>query len=219
MPAADGPKEWQRVDVTADQELAHPQVDVVRPAEQIDTKALPTVQVSNVEQSDQAIAFDVDKVGVPVIVRTSYFPNWVASGADGPYRIAPNMMVVVPTSTHVQLSYKMSGSDKGAYLVTFLGLLALIVLWRRGPVVYRTSGPEPDAYGLAVRRYPGLSLDPEWPPRGQQLPDPPWPSPRRRRWRFGRRRPSAGRLPGRTALGPCPNEAAEESLSRLPQAT
>jgi hypothetical protein len=177
IPAADGPAEWQRVDVKADQELPHPQVDLVRPEEQIETKALPAVQVSNVEQSDQSIAFDVDQVGVPVIVRTSYFPNWVASGAEGPYRIAPNMMVVVPTSTHVRLDYKMSGSDKGAYLVTFLGLIALIVLWRRGRVVYPSTNAEPDAYGLAVKSYPGLSLDPDWPPRGQQLPDPPWPSP------------------------------------------
>ncbi len=32
----------------------------------------------------------------PSLVRTSYFPNWDASGAEGPYRVAPNLMVVVP---------------------------------------------------------------------------------------------------------------------------
>src|SRR3712207_6886029 len=50
--------------------------------------------------------FDVSEPGVPVLVRVSYFPNWSASGAEGPYRIGPNMMVVVPTDTHVELDRK-----------------------------------------------------------------------------------------------------------------
>ena len=36
---------------------------------------------------------------MPVVVKTSYFPNWEVQGAEGPYRLAPNLMVVVPTST------------------------------------------------------------------------------------------------------------------------
>ena len=52
--------------------------------------------MTNVSWSDESISFDVDQVGVPVLVRVSYFPNWKATGADGPYRVAPNFMVVVP---------------------------------------------------------------------------------------------------------------------------
>ena len=44
-------------------------------------------------------------MGTPVEVRVSYFPNWKASGADGPWRVAPNLMVVVPTSHDVTLTY------------------------------------------------------------------------------------------------------------------
>ena len=40
---------------------------------------------------------------MPVLVKVSYFPNWQVSGADGPYRVAPNEMVVIPTSTHVSM--------------------------------------------------------------------------------------------------------------------
>ena len=47
--------------------------------------------------ADQSISFEVDQVGVPVLVRVSYFPTWKVEGADGPYRVAPNFMVVVPT--------------------------------------------------------------------------------------------------------------------------
>ena len=63
------------------------------------------MQVSNIEVDDDRISFDVDQIGQPVLVKTSYFPNWEVSGAEGPYRVTPNLMVVVPTDTHVSLHY------------------------------------------------------------------------------------------------------------------
>ena len=65
----------------------------------------PATTVSDVRQTDGSISFHVDRVGTPVEVRVSYFPNWQASGADGPWRVAPNLMVVVPTSHDVTLTY------------------------------------------------------------------------------------------------------------------
>ena len=47
----------------------------------------------------------------PVLVKVSYFPNWEVDGAEGPYRIAPNMMVVVPTENEVRLHFDRSASD------------------------------------------------------------------------------------------------------------
>jgi len=38
------------------------------------------------------------QIGQPVLVKVSYFPNWKASGAKGPYRVTPNLMVVIPRS-------------------------------------------------------------------------------------------------------------------------
>ena len=61
---------------------------------------LDPVTVSNVDIEDQSVQFDVDQVGVPVLVKVSYFPNWRVDGAEGPYRIGPNQMVVVPTVDH-----------------------------------------------------------------------------------------------------------------------
>ena len=51
------------------------------------------------------------EIGKPVLVKTSYFPNWKAHGAKGPYRAAPNLMVVVPTSHDVKLTYGLTGAD------------------------------------------------------------------------------------------------------------
>jgi hypothetical protein len=97
--------------------------------------------VSNVEIGEDTVSFSVDKVGVPVLIRVSYFPNWQATGAEGPYRVAPNMMVVVPTSENVSLNFKASFVDRFAYLLTIAGLVAVVVMWRRDrrPEVIKTD--------------------------------------------------------------------------------
>ena len=131
LPSDGGPEEWSRIEVDVDEsrkvgEPGEPsrQVDVVVPSAStpITAKALPEVTVSDVKIEDESLSFAVDKVGVPVLVKVSYFPNWEATGADGPWRVAPNMMVVIPTDTQVRMSYEPSGLDRFAYLLTFIGI-------------------------------------------------------------------------------------------------
>ncbi len=148
MPAADGPDEWQRIEVQVDlsrrlteDDPGGPRVDVVVPGSPIEPVALPRVAVSGVDIGRQSLSFDVDRVGVPVLVRVSYFPNWTASGADGPYRIGPNMMVVVPTSEHVELRYGRRAVDHLGYLLTLVGV-GLCFWWRReGDVEHAAEVP------------------------------------------------------------------------------
>jgi hypothetical protein len=119
VPAADGPSDWTRVPV------GDPSPPVVRE---------PATTVSEVHQSDQGISFHVDRPGTPVEVRTSYFPNWHASGAEGPYRVAPNLMVVVPTGHDVRLTYGRSSADDIGQLLTLVSagaVVALVVIDRR----------------------------------------------------------------------------------------
>ena len=139
VPADDGPSEWQRI--TAEVDLSRSrgeigrsgrQVDVVVPGQPIEPVELPEVQVRNVEIHQQSLSFSVDQVGVPVLVRVSYFPNWRAKGADGPYRVAPNMMVVVPTATEVEMYFARSGAD---WVFSFAGVAGIglsVYWWRRG---------------------------------------------------------------------------------------
>ena len=56
-----------------------------------------------------------------MLVKVSYFPNWEVDGAEGPYRIAPNLMVVVPTEQEVRLHYGRSSSDLFFYVLTHGG--------------------------------------------------------------------------------------------------
>ena len=149
MPADDGPADWQRISVQVDLTRrvgAKPmapgrKVDIVVPKNTIVPKALPAITVSNYHLGDQDLSFDVSQVGVPVLVKMSYFPNWQVDGAKGPYRVAPNFMVVVPTSTHVRLHYEASSTDKVAYLLTFLGIVFMVFLRIRGDVKHRSPHP------------------------------------------------------------------------------
>ena len=130
-PAAGGPAAWRRVPVS-DQ---HPT-----------PVAEPRTTVSHVSQSDSTVSFHVSRVGTPVEVKVSYFPNWQAHGADGPWRIAPNLMVVVPTSHDVSLVYASSTSDRAGELISFLSLLgvvALAITGRRARRSRRAAAPGP----------------------------------------------------------------------------
>lgn len=185
-PADDGPAEWQRIDVDVDvARRQQDQVDVVTPTDQIRPVQLPEVEVSNVEVGEQSLSFDVDQPGVPILVKVSYFPNWAASGADGPYRIAPNMMVVVPTDTHVELDFERSGSDTLFYLATLVGLIGCVALrFRVGdrpgvepwPPVGWVSGQTwewgNDDFGNSTAEFSALSTPPSIPAHDQDLDGP-----------------------------------------------
>jgi hypothetical protein len=137
IPAADGPSDWQRVTIGVDMNRRigevddrSRRVDVVTPVEPLAPIAVQPAVVSNVVQGRSSVSFSVDTIGTPILVRTSFFPNWSVSGADGPYRVAPNMMVVVPTRNDVKLSFGWSLLDVFAYVLTAAGIVVL-VRWRR----------------------------------------------------------------------------------------
>ena len=138
LPADAGPSEWQHIDAKVDltRREGEPgtsgrRVDIVTPAQAIEPVVLPPVVVGNVEMGQSDVSFSVDKIGVPVLVRVSYFPNWKVDGATGPFRVAPNMMVVIPTSNTVKLHYGSTSRDYMAYLLTFIGIGLLVRRRRR----------------------------------------------------------------------------------------
>ena len=89
------------------------------------------VDVSNIRTTESSIEFDVSRTGVPVMVKTSWYPNWKAEGANGPWRATPNFMVVVPTSKHVKLTFATATVDWVGRVLTVVGLVGLggLVWW------------------------------------------------------------------------------------------
>jgi hypothetical protein len=126
---ASGPKGWKRIDIK-------------QLADTNETQIQPT-QVSDIHQDVDSISFHVSETGKPVLVRASYFPNWKVSGAQGPYRVAPNFMVVVPTSNDVKLTYGLTKYEWLGRLGTLLGIVGvgLLIAWKGA-----------ERYGAIVRR-------------------------------------------------------------------
>jgi uncharacterized membrane protein len=112
---AEGPDEWPRFD------------DILGPYDDGLPLETENAIVSNVVIEDHRISFTTNAVGVPHLIKTSYFPNWKAEGADGPYRAAPSLMIVVPTQADVSLEFSRTWTEN---LGTILTLLALgFVAW------------------------------------------------------------------------------------------
>ncbi len=123
--ASDGPSHWNRVDVLD-------QMSTVRArfAPSLE-RPLAAVSVTEIVDERERISFSVDRVGIPVVVKTSYFPNWSAKGALGPYQATPNWMIVVPTEHEVVLEYGATWVEYLGWLITVIGVGSLLVGARR----------------------------------------------------------------------------------------
>jgi hypothetical protein len=102
---------------------------------------VPTTTVSHIVYTDSTVSFRVGRLGVPVLVKVPYFPNWTAVGAAGPYEATPNLMVVVPHSHHVVLHYGTTLVDWLGGIASGLGILGLAAVARFGTGA-RPAAPE-----------------------------------------------------------------------------
>jgi hypothetical protein len=102
---------------------------------------LPSVAVSKVKVGLQSLSFHVSRVGVPMLVKISYYPRWQVTGATGPYRVSPNLMVVVPTSKNVSLVYGntpiVTFGNVLSDVTVIAGLITLVVTLRRRRIARR----------------------------------------------------------------------------------
>jgi hypothetical protein len=91
---------------------------------------LPTVEVSNVKVADGDVRFNVDKVNVPVIVHMSHFEGWRVDNGELLGRVGPNMLLVLPHERSVRVHWERPLTTYLAYLISGLGLAALVLLQR-----------------------------------------------------------------------------------------
>ncbi len=127
---AEGPASWPTVDDLA-----------MVPDEPIGGVAADAV--SDVVIDDHKVSFTTTAVGVPHLVKVSYFPNWTADGAEGPYHAAPSLMVVVPTQADVVLEFRHGWPEWMGIVLTVVGVAGAAVILidrrRRGRVESPTT--------------------------------------------------------------------------------
>ena len=123
----EGPEDWRTI-TTLD-------------AARVRTPIAASGAVSDVEIDHHRISFKTTAIGVPHMVKVSYFPNWTAHGAEGPYRAAPSLMVVVPTDEEVVLTFDRQLAENGGMLLTAVALTGLgaVALVRRRRKIRRRA--------------------------------------------------------------------------------
>lgn len=118
---ADGPEDWPRIDYLSE-----------RPDRPLNA---PADAVTDIVIEDHRISFSTEAVGLPHVIKVSYFPNWTATGAEGPWRATPSLMVVVPTESQVVIEFRDTWAESGGKILTLLGVITLIgigaIAWRR----------------------------------------------------------------------------------------
>lgn len=128
---AEGPDEWPRFD-----EIGGP-YDL---GSSLDTAA---AVVTDIVVEDHRISFTTTAVGVPHLVKISYFPNWEATGADGPYRAAPSLMIVIPTEEDVSLEFGRTWTEDLGMALT-LAAFMFVVWWVSRSRANRREGAHVD---------------------------------------------------------------------------
>ena len=112
-------------------------------------------EVYDVVLEDHRVSFSTTAVGVPHLVKVSYFPNWTATGASGPWRAAPAFMVVVPDREHVELRFEKTWVENVGNWASIVGLVFLLGWW--AVATARSRGwTTPRARPLAGLRDPAL---------------------------------------------------------------
>lgn len=88
--------------------------------------------ITNIETGHNIIRFTTNKVGEPHRIKTSWFPNWKAYGADGPWQVTPSFMLVIPTQKNVELKFEDTWAETLGKTIT-----ALTALTVTGHLTYR----------------------------------------------------------------------------------
>lgn len=114
---ADGPDDWPRVESVS--ALPDTELDGVPPG-----------AVDDVVIEDHRISFTTEAVGVPHLVKVSYFPAWQAEGAEGPFRAAPSLMMVVPAEENVVIEFANGIPEWIGWVLTVGGIVGVAVVLR-----------------------------------------------------------------------------------------
>ncbi|MFV2000088.1 MAG: hypothetical protein ACC654_06970 [Acidimicrobiia bacterium] len=117
----DGPPEWKRVTSVEDRLL-----------DPVPYNVEGTATVTSFE--DESLSFTTNAVGIPHLVKVSYFPNWTVTGGEGVYRVAPSLMLVVPTQEDVSLQFLnrwVENLGMAISVLTVIGLISYGVVRRR----------------------------------------------------------------------------------------
>lgn len=85
-----------------------------------------TVRINKI--TNDSLSFSTDYIGVPHLVKYTYFPGWRVSGAQGPYLISPSFMMVIPVQKEVILEYGYNAWDRIGIIISLVSLVLFFLM-------------------------------------------------------------------------------------------
>jgi hypothetical protein len=76
--------------------------------------------------SNEEIKIRTNCIGIPLLVKVSYFPNWKVEGANKIYLTSPAFVVIYPNSENVRIYYRVDVIDIFGIIITIIGAILLI---------------------------------------------------------------------------------------------
>jgi len=89
------------------------------------------LEVKNLKIDSKSIYFETNSPNQLHLIKVSYFPNWKIIDGEGPYRISPSFMAVVPNSNSVSLVFENSRTENFINYLSFISLLIAIIIFKR----------------------------------------------------------------------------------------
>ena len=74
------------------------------------------------------IRFTTDAIGLPHLIKCTYFPNWKVKGAKAIHLVSPAFMLVYPEEPEVELTYGRTTSDIIGMCITLAGWIFLLAM-------------------------------------------------------------------------------------------
>ena len=90
------------------------------------------LNITDFEIQNNQIRFRTNQPGKLHLIKVSYFPNWTIEDGDGPYRITPSFMAVVPNSSDVEMTFEKTTSEQLLSIFSYLCLAMSVLL-----IIYR----------------------------------------------------------------------------------
>jgi hypothetical protein len=82
-------------------------------------------QLIETDAGDSLIRFRTTAVGIPHVIKCSYYPSWKVRGADRIYAVTPFFMLVYPNQEEVELYYGHTLSDNFGRGLSLFGVILL----------------------------------------------------------------------------------------------
>jgi len=91
--------------------------------------------ITNQKITSNTISFTTDRPNELHQIKVSYFPNWKIKNGEGPYRISPSFMAIVPNSENVELTFIKTRKESYSFYIALFSLLLFIGLSQKRKII------------------------------------------------------------------------------------